>query len=445
MWANDEGRRDAFSSDFEPLFDIPVPQNEIFLSLVNCPAVIQNQAKPIIRSLSKGFLEVLNLQLKDFLPHGKYHAVVDADLRGRLSHSKLTNITGEQCFGDLDFSLFKWRNASMHHLSTLNMLNRNWTVSSFLASLTAEEEQRVFKLSSKKAASIRKLHTEQEQQAIQRKCQHLEEVKQRKAAMEEKKRARKEAIFDKIQLHTSKSNHKISRAAGQPEAVPAEPLGQQLHKQKCQTEESQSETWGRKLKLCKKFRHMMKVSMISTSSFQTLVFQWQSSTTVTITWVKWQPYTLKSLPVSALCSVAWSEVMHTDGHTHLMRQKSMPDTCFLQTLVCPQQMEESESCRNQKHYLNSCHGSRNYSARKIRSTMVVGGGGGGVGRSCSTSSSTGKCEWINYVYFDCNYAFLFKVSMWSKITIKKTKNSICFVVMKIWGGGGVDGGDGKIR
>ena len=222
-WANDEGPRDAFSSDFELLFDIPVPQNEIFLSLVNCPAVIQNQAKPIIRSLSKGFLEVLNLQLKDFLPHGKYHAVVDADLRGRLSHSKLTNITGEQCFGDLDFSLFKRRNASMHHLSTLNMLNRNRTVSSFLASLTAEEEQRVFKLSSKKAASIRKLHTEQEQQAIQRKRQHLEEVKQRKAAMEEKKRARKEAIFDKIQLHTSKSNHKISRAAGQPEAVPAEP------------------------------------------------------------------------------------------------------------------------------------------------------------------------------------------------------------------------------
>ena len=36
------------------------------------------------------------------------------------------------------------------------MLNRNQTVSSFLASLTAEEEQRVFKLSSKKAASIRK-------------------------------------------------------------------------------------------------------------------------------------------------------------------------------------------------------------------------------------------------------------------------------------------------
>ena len=60
-WANDEGPRDAFSSDFEPLFDIPVPQNEIFLSLVNCPAVIQNQAKPIIKSLSKGFLEVLNL------------------------------------------------------------------------------------------------------------------------------------------------------------------------------------------------------------------------------------------------------------------------------------------------------------------------------------------------------------------------------------------------
>jgi len=114
-WADDEGPRDAFSSDFEPLFDIPVPQNEIFLSLVNCPAVIQNHATPVIKTLSKGFLEVLNLQPKDFLPHGKYHAVVDADLCGRLSHSKLTNITGEQYFGDLDFSLFKQRNAPSVH------------------------------------------------------------------------------------------------------------------------------------------------------------------------------------------------------------------------------------------------------------------------------------------------------------------------------------------
>ena len=124
-WAGDDGPSDAFSHDFEPLFGVEV-----------IPVAMQERAKPIIGSLCQGFLAVMNLQLVDFLPNGKYHAVQDPVLRDKLSHSKLTNITGgEQCFGDLDFSLFKRRNASIHHLSTLNMLNRNWTISSFMFTL----------------------------------------------------------------------------------------------------------------------------------------------------------------------------------------------------------------------------------------------------------------------------------------------------------------------
>ena len=53
---------------------------------------------------------------------GKYHGVQDDNTRKQLQHSKLTNLTGEQAFGDLDFSLFKRRNASLHHHSTINML-----------------------------------------------------------------------------------------------------------------------------------------------------------------------------------------------------------------------------------------------------------------------------------------------------------------------------------
>ena len=174
-WAGDDGPSDAFSHDFEPLFGVEVKQDTIFQSLVNIPVAMQERAKPIIGSLCQGFLAVMNLQLVDFLPNGKYHAVQDPVLRDKLSHSKLTNITGEQCFGDLDFSLFKRRNASIHHLSTLNMLNRNRTISSFLTSLSEEAEDNIFSISSAKAAAIRKLHKEQEQQAIQRKRQHLQD------------------------------------------------------------------------------------------------------------------------------------------------------------------------------------------------------------------------------------------------------------------------------
>ena len=233
----------------------------------------------------------------------------------------------------------------MHHLSTLNILNRNQTVSSFLASLTAEEEQRVFKLSSKKAASIRKLHTEQEQQAIQRKCQHLEEVKQRKAAMEEKKRARKEAIFDKIWLH------------GGP----------------CRTIEDVNRLLSR--------------------------------------------YRKKTDRVHAVRA-------EIHFHKYIMDRKS---PLLKVAAKFPEQLA------NLKQFLQNLGPTAPQA--EVPDTFS------------STSSSTGECdcEWINYVYFDCSYSFLFKVWMWSKITTTtKILNLFC-CHEKWWLGGWVCfvGGDGK--
>ena len=147
------------------------------------------------------FMEVTENQVADFMPTDKYHAIQDVAIWHKLAHCKLTNLFGEGCFGDLDFSLFKRRNASAHHLSTLNMLNRNKTISSFLASLSEAEEQSVFKVSASLASSFRKKHRQQERDAIERKRRDLEEKKAKREAVLQRKRHHKEAILERIRNH----------------------------------------------------------------------------------------------------------------------------------------------------------------------------------------------------------------------------------------------------
>ena len=147
---------DAFSRDFEPLFNIPVMQDDVFLSLISISPDKQEKCKTIIMGLYTKFMEVMENQVADFMPTDKYHAIQDVAIWHKLAHCKLTNLFGEGCFGDLDFSLFKCRNVSAHHLSTLNMLNRNKTISSFLASLSEADEQSVFKVSASLASSFGK-------------------------------------------------------------------------------------------------------------------------------------------------------------------------------------------------------------------------------------------------------------------------------------------------
>ena len=114
----------------------------------------------------------------------------------------------------------------------------------------------------------------------------------------------------------------------------------------------------------------------------------------------------------------------------------MPDMCFLQTLDCPQQMEESGSCRNQKHSLNGCHGSRNYSARKIRTNRVGGGGGGGgegvkEGAVALVAVLENVSELILFILIVAPLSYL-RFECGVKLQ-QQQKYSICFVIMKSGG------------
>ena len=75
----------------------------------------------VMKVLAKHFVDVMDCQLADFLPFGKYGSAPTDELRQRMQHCQLTNLLGEACFADLDDSMFKNRAATLHHPSTLHM------------------------------------------------------------------------------------------------------------------------------------------------------------------------------------------------------------------------------------------------------------------------------------------------------------------------------------
>ena len=118
----------------------------------------------ILKAVCAGCVAATERQLVDFLPGGTFHGVEDPELRARLQHSKLTNLVGEQAFGDLNFSLFKRRNASLHHHSSINIMKRNKTISTFFLEKSEEEQKSLLQLSAKKAPALRKKHQEEERE-----------------------------------------------------------------------------------------------------------------------------------------------------------------------------------------------------------------------------------------------------------------------------------------
>ena len=200
QWAEDPS--DAFIQDFEPLFGLRfLPNPEIFRALLDTSQEMMMKVKGILKAVCRGCVETTERQLADFLPEGKYHGVQDPEVRRRLQHSKLTNMVGEQSFGDLDFSLFKRRNASLHHHSTIHMLKRNKSISSFFSLKTAAEQQELLQVSGRKAPALRRKHQEDERDAVARRQIILKETQAKKIQAENKRREKILDIHNKLRPH----------------------------------------------------------------------------------------------------------------------------------------------------------------------------------------------------------------------------------------------------
>jgi aubergine-like protein len=190
-----------FSPEHPTLFGQPSPDSASFTAAVTVKDELKEQVVEIFQPLCKELSTVVDLQLADFLPGGVYHAVTDLKMRQKLSHSKLTNIIGEACFGDLDLSIYKRRNATCHHHATMTMLVRNKTVSSWFDKKTGEQQKHLLKLSATKGQELRKRHVRAEQEVVTaRKClleQKKDEHDQQTAALARKK----DDIITALQAH----------------------------------------------------------------------------------------------------------------------------------------------------------------------------------------------------------------------------------------------------
>lgn len=153
----------------------------------------------VMKSLAQEFVQVIERQLSDFLPDGKYGMPPSDQDRQRMAHCQLTNLIGEACFADMDYSMFKNRGASLHHHSTLNMTKRNKTVSGWLECKTEVEQADLMDRARKLGPQMRKADRQQELIVLQELRNAMERKKregqEEQARREEKLRKQKEAIL----------------------------------------------------------------------------------------------------------------------------------------------------------------------------------------------------------------------------------------------------------
>lgn len=74
-------------------------------------------------------------------------------------HCKLTNLLSENEFGDLDFSQYERRIASVNYHSGIQMVKGNKTISKWLAGKSSAEQSRLLKLA---RVQLRDSHRESE-------------------------------------------------------------------------------------------------------------------------------------------------------------------------------------------------------------------------------------------------------------------------------------------
>ncbi|KAK7489332.1 hypothetical protein BaRGS_00019440 [Batillaria attramentaria] len=149
--------------------------------------------------LAEHFVMVIERQLADFLPDGKYGREPTPEDRDRMKHCQLTNLLGEACFADMDFSMFKSRRATLHHHSTMNMLKRNRTVTSFLNRQTSAQQACFLEQARKLAQQVRQAHKEQVRQVQTSLNALMEEQKRTKAVKQAKKLENKKKLLETIE------------------------------------------------------------------------------------------------------------------------------------------------------------------------------------------------------------------------------------------------------
>ena len=181
-----------------------------------------------------GFIDVTKRQLKDVLPGGKFSEEASLELRRSMTHCKLTNLISEHEFGDLDYSQYRRRHASLHFHSSIQMVKRNKTISVWLNSKSIQNQNTLLLKAREQGISLRKKHAEQEKHVIEKVTATLEATHRQKMEKEANHIELKRAIIESVQLYegpcksAADVNQLLNRLSGESETKKKEVLKQEI-------------------------------------------------------------------------------------------------------------------------------------------------------------------------------------------------------------------------
>ena len=184
-----------------------LPPNEVSDRLLrflhSMPDALASIMSDCMKDVMEEFSRTTQKQLYQFLAGGIYSTPATPEQRQRLSHCQLNNLFGEACLGDLDFSLFKRRNGSVFHHSTVNMLKRNRSISNWLLKKPEATQALVLKFARAMAENVRETHRALEKAVVparQEVVQELKMKKERLSSLRTKINWRQSGIFNNLRV-----------------------------------------------------------------------------------------------------------------------------------------------------------------------------------------------------------------------------------------------------
>ena len=147
-------------------------------------------------------------QLKEFLEAGEYGSILATEDQQILAHCLLTNLLGENVFGEMDFNMGNRCKTSFHHRSTTEMLHHNKT-SKWLAEKPKEEATHLLLIAHRKSKLLCMQHWRQEQIVwlmIREKLLENESKKRLKEAAAARKKA---ILIRKVLAHGGPCTRKV--------------------------------------------------------------------------------------------------------------------------------------------------------------------------------------------------------------------------------------------
>ena len=179
------------------------PKSNATATLFNPPNSCSdaNITKHALESMMIGFIQVTEKQLADFLPGGEFGSEPSTTKRAQMKHCKVTNLLSEHEFGDLDFSQFRRRHASLYYHSGIQILKQNHTISKWLAGKPENEQSTLLKMARTKSGEMRKRHVEKERHVIRKTRERLESNFSDKKAKEAKRIENQNKLMASLKEH----------------------------------------------------------------------------------------------------------------------------------------------------------------------------------------------------------------------------------------------------